>query len=365
MSEITVRVAKFVRLLDYLAALELDPHAAAREAGLSVAQLRAAAPDSTLSARQYARLYKTAVDQMQRLGQPVPWGAGVGSEAFALMCHCLISARTLGEALALAERFGRLLMPQLGYRVSLTLAEGGDRAGLVYQVEFDEQSSGFIPPDWGLIGQQSAVIRASGLQVWHALCGWLTGQPLRAEAVTVAAPPFSAGYAQALGLVFRCPVTFHAERNALWFSADHLQRRIVHSGESLREFLANAVYQLIAIDREPASVSAAIRSLVVVELPGPLPGFAEIARQLGLSESSLRRRLQAEGSSYQEIKDEVRCTVAMERLRASRDTVAELGEYLGFAEPGSFVRSFKSWTGVTPQAWREQQSAKPGKQPTA
>ena len=109
MSEITVRVAKFVRLLDYLAALELDQHAAAREAGLSVAQLRAAAPDSTLSARQYARLYKTAVDQMQRLGQPVPWGAGVGSEAFALMCHCLISARTLGEALALAERFGRLL----------------------------------------------------------------------------------------------------------------------------------------------------------------------------------------------------------------------------------------------------------------
>lgn len=359
MSEITVRVAKFTRLLDYLVALELDERAAAREAGLCAAQLRGMPATASLSARQYARLYKAAVEQMQRLGQPVPWGAGVGSEAFALMCHCIISARTLGEALALAERFGRLLMPQLGYRVSLCRSERGDLAGLIYHVHFDERASGFIPPGWGFTGQQAAVIRASGLQVWHALCGWLTGQPLRADSVTVAAPPFSDGYAQALGLVFRCPVSFHAERNALWFSPEHLQRRIVHSGESLREFLASAVYQLIAIDREPASISAAIRSLVVIELPGPLPGFAGIAAQLGLSESSLRRRLQAEGSSYQAIKDEVRCTVAMERLRNSDDSVAELGEYLGFAEPGSFVRSFKTWTGITPQAWREQQKSDP------
>lgn len=365
MTEITVRVAKFTRLLDYLAALELDEVSAARDAGLCAIALRSMPVDATLSARQYARLYKAAVDQMQRLGQPVPWGAGVGSEAFALMCHCIISARTLGEALTLAERFGRLLMPQLGYRVSLCREARGDRAGLAYHVELDAQISGFIPPNWGLTGQQAAVIRASGLQVWHALCGWLTGQPLRADTVTVAAPPFSAGYARALGLVFRCPVTFHAECNALWFSDDHLQRRIVHSGESLREFLANAVYQLIAIDREPASISAAIRSLVVIELPGPLPGFAEIARQLGLSESSLRRRLQAEGSSYQTIKDEVRCTVAMERLRCSGDTVAELGDYLGFAEPGSFVRSFKAWTGITPQAWRERQLAEAGDEPIA
>lgn len=354
MSDITVRATKFIRLLDYLAALELDERAAAREAGLCARELRSLAPETSLSARQYARLYKAAVEQMQHLGQPVPWGAGVGSEAFALMCHCIISARTLGEALSLAERFGRLLMPQLGYRVSLQRGDG-ELAGLVYHVDFDERASGFIPRDWGLTGQQGAVIRASGLQVWHALCGWLTGQPLRPHSVTVAAPPFSSAYGHALGLVFRCPVTFHAGSNTLWFPAEQLQRRIVHNGDSLREFLASAVYQLIAIDREPASISAAIRSLVVIELPGPLPGFAEIAAQVGLSESSLRRRLQAEGNSYQEIKDEVRCTVAMDRLQNSADTIADIGDYLGFAEPGSFVRSFKTWAGVTPQAWREGQ----------
>lgn len=359
MAEITVKVAKFVRLLDYLEALELDPATAAHEAGLCPRELRALKPGAGISARHYARLYKAAVEQMQHLGQPVPWGAGVGSEAFALMCHCIISARTLGEALALAERFGQLLMPRLGYRVSLRRGDSS-LAGLHYHVDFDEQASGFIPPGWGLTGQQAALIRASGLQVWHALCGWLTGQPLRIESVTVAAPPFSTAYGHALGLVFRCPVHFQAGSNALWFPVEQLQRRIVHTGETLRDFLGNAVYQLIAIDREPASVSTAIRSLVVVELPGPLPGFAEIARQLGLSESSLRRRLQAEGSSYQAIKDEVRCAVAMDRLRNSNDTVAEIADFLGFAEPGSFVRSFKVWVGAPPQVWREQQALEAG-----
>ena len=78
---------------------------------------------------------------------------------------------------------------------------------------------------------------------------------------------------------------------------------------------------------------------------------------LYMSESSLRRRLQAEETSYQAIKDEVRCQVAIDKLLREDARVADLAELLGFTEPSSFVRSFKSWTGYTPKAYKDRMQA--------
>ncbi|KZX58972.1 hypothetical protein A3709_15530 [Halioglobus sp. HI00S01] len=61
---------------------------------------------------------------MQTLKQPLPWAAGVGSEAFALMCHCMISARTPGEALRLAARYEAMLYPMIGHCVELREDDG-------------------------------------------------------------------------------------------------------------------------------------------------------------------------------------------------------------------------------------------------
>ena len=69
--------------------------------------------------------------------------------------------------------------------------------------------------------------------------------------------------------------------------------------------------------------------------------------------SSLRRRLQKENTSYQNLKDEVRCQVAIDKLLNEPIKVADLSEFLGFTEPSSFVRSFKNWTGETPKTYRE------------
>ena len=76
-----------------------------------------------------------------------------------------------------------------------------------------------------------------------------------------------------------------------------------------------------------------------------------------MSESSLRRRLQQEDTSYQAIKDEVRCEVAIDKILNENAKVADVAELLGFTEASSFVRSFKSWTGQTPRAYREKMVA--------
>ncbi len=229
----------------------------------------------------------------------------------------------------------------------------GPLVRLCYSIEVDETGAALIPEDWDRADYRETVARASGLLVWHAFCGWLIGQPITARELRIDAPFLNREYHDSLAMVFHCPVQFDAAENSFSFHREFLERRVVHNTESLGEFLRNSVYHLIATDRVPASTSAAIKSLVSIDLPNGMPSFADVAGMLYMSESSLRRRLQAEQTSYQAIKDEVRCEVAIDKLLHEDARVADLAEFLGFTEASSFVRSFKSWTGYTPRSYKE------------
>lgn len=355
MTEITVAARKFHRLFDYLTRIGLDARGIAATVNLSPERLSQLPGEEPLPARQYSRLYREAVVQMQTLKQPLPWAAGVGSEAFDLMCHCMISARTLGEALELAVRYEAMLYPMIGHRVELSC--DGDRATLGYRIRFTERGAALAPEDWDRAESQDTVAKASGLLVWHSLCGWLVGETLEIDQVNVAAPYLNSAYSASLGNSFHCPVNFGESENGFLFSAEQLQRRLVHTTESLRSFLDNAIYELLLIDQSPASTSAAIKSLIAIDLPRGMPSFTAIAEHLHMSESSLRRRLQREQTSYQNLKDEVRCQLAVDKLLNEEIKVADLSDFLGFTEPSSFVRSFKSWTGDTPKGYREKMTS--------
>lgn len=354
MSELTIPSRKFLRLLDYIDRLGIDATKVARAANLSQARLTELSHEVELPAQQYSRLYKAAILQIQKLNQPIPWAAGVGSEAFELMCHCMIGAKTLGEALLLACRFEALTYPLLCHNMRLVEEEGN--AVLSYKINI-EQSSKLIPGDWDRAAYQDTVAKASGLVVWHALCGWLIGESIETRGVKISAPYLNHDYFKSLRNVFRSDIEFDSAENCLRFNGDQLNRRIVHDPDSLGAFLDNAVFQLIAIEREPASTSAAIRSLIAKDLPKRSPSFAVISEHLHMSESSVRRRLMRENTNYQNLKDEVRCQIAVDKLLNDEIRIADLSEYLGFTEPSSFIRSFKNWTGDTPTTYREKMNA--------
>jgi AraC-like DNA-binding protein len=82
------------------------------------------------------------------------------------------------------------------------------------------------------------------------------------------------------------------------------------------------------------------------------PGQATIARQMGLSERTLQRRLAGEGTSFQAILEEARRSIALGYLADRRFAAYEVSFMLGYAEPATFFRAFKRWTGKTPQEYR-------------
>jgi AraC-like DNA-binding protein len=83
--------------------------------------------------------------------------------------------------------------------------------------------------------------------------------------------------------------------------------------------------------------------------------MSAVARSLGLSARSLRRRLAAEGKSYNAVVNEALAITAKHFLRNKQLTIQEAAYEMGFADTSTFHRAFKRWTGMTPTEVREEQ----------
>ena len=355
-NDITVGAAKFTRLFEYLRQVGIDPEEIAAPLKLSPQRIAAVDPNRQLPVLQYAKLYKLAVIRMQRMQQPIPWAAGVGSDAFEFMCRALISARTLGEALQLAQRYDQLMAPLMHHAVSLADAGSSELQKLRYSVDLDSSSPIVVSPEvWEGGRFQPTIAHASGLAVWHSICGWLTGCQLELREVNIAAPYVGPALHNSLSSMFDCPLLFDAEENAFTFERSFLDKRVIQNSESLREFLDVTIYHLISVGRRTNSTGSAIKSLISNSFTaGSLPSFTEVAAMLNMSGSSLRRRLVKEGVRYQSLKNELRRDIAIDKLLNENLKSVDVAEYLGFADPGSFVRSFKSWTGKTPFEYQQE-----------
>lgn len=105
-------------------------------------------------------------------------------------------------------------------------------------------------------------------------------------------------------------------------------------------------------------VQAAIMELVALGLPG----MVDVARRLGMTERTLRRRLQDEGLSFRQLREQTLLALASEQLASSDLTITEIAFATGFSELSAFHRAFVRWTGLTPTAWRD--DARSTQQPT-
>lgn len=81
-----------------------------------------------------------------------------------------------------------------------------------------------------------------------------------------------------------------------------------------------------------------------------------IAQHLHISPQTLRRHLREEGTSFQELKDQLRRDIAIYHLRRADLSLQQIAEQTGFSEPSAFHRAFKKWTGLTPGAYRAQET---------
>lgn len=95
-----------------------------------------------------------------------------------------------------------------------------------------------------------------------------------------------------------------------------------------------------------------LRQYLLAMPPSRIPEIAVAARDLGMSERSLRRWLATEGTSYREVVRSALEAGADRMLLDPTQTIKEIALALGFADAAAFHHAFKRWTGLTPGEYR-------------
>lgn len=156
--------------------------------------------------------------------------------------------------------------------------------------------------------------------------------------------------------VFQVDPEFGADVNSVAFDAALLDVALPQGNEWVQRSYEALCTELLDRRRARTGVSGTVRALLIAE-PGHIPEALEVAEQLHVSQRTLFRQLQAEGTSYRNLVDEVRQAIAEELLSRTQLTTEQIAPRLGYAESANFVRAFKRWTGLTPQRFRADATA--------
>ena len=148
------------------------------------------------------------------------------------------------------------------------------------------------------------------------------------------------------------PVSFRSTENALWLPKQLLSMPLRHGDPALASYFRAQVEAALAQRQDSGKdLTSEVRRRLALDL-ARVPSLEKVAQELGLGERTLRRRLEEEATSFQEILDELRAEVARRHLRQQRISISEVAYILGYSEPSAFHRAFKRWTGETPAEFR-------------
>jgi AraC-like DNA-binding protein len=153
---------------------------------------------------------------------------------------------------------------------------------------------------------------------------------------------------------FRAPVRFAAGTNTMIVSAVDAARPLPGADAALSAIVRRRLDQVLpeAVAPTSAALSARVRRMLVEDLGQTTLTADSVARALAMSRRSMTRRLGEEGTSFRAILDDVRAELSRALLQDRSLSIADVAFFLQYSEPAAFHRSFRRWTGQTPQHYR-------------
>lgn len=185
---------------------------------------------------------------------------------------------------------------------------------------------------------------AIACNIMRSLCGadWRPSEVRLARSVPRDVMPYTR--------FFQAPIHFDADHSAVVFPSRWLDHRVASSNPELHRHLEKEAQRLQA--GQATDLAGQLRGLLRGSLALGKIDAAHIARQLGLHERTLNRRLRQSGTNFRRELQAVRYTVAQELLANTRLPLSRIAAALNYSDTSAFVRAFKQWSGMPPTAWR-------------
>lgn len=275
----------------------------------------------------YQRLARKVDDEL-----PGMFSRPARNGTFKFLCLSVLEARNVRTALYRFTRFFHLMLDDIDFELSRQ--EHLTRVALMPRPPFPVAST---------FAQEIL------LRLVHGVISWLAGKKMPLARIELAFP--RPAHAADYGMLYPGPAYFDQPVTALYFETTLLEGAIRQDQKSLAEFMRRAPGDWLFNAFPERMISHGVREHLQAHL-SEATGIEDVAKAMHVSVRTLSRRLRDEDTSFQAIKDELRRDVAIQRLTKTDTPIAVIGAELGFDNPTTFHRAFKTWTGSTPGAYR-------------
>lgn len=289
------------------------------------------APYGRVTVLQFARLYRLLANEHDD-ETPGFFSRPLRGGTLKHLCLSLLDAPNLHIALHRFSQFFRLILDDAHYQLVVS-----DKAATVRFIENSTPQGNRV------------LVHELMLKLVHGMASWLIAEKI---------PPIkiSCAYQQPLHsheylYFYPCEVAFDQSWTAIHFDRQLLRKPIRQSKQHLKDFLQKAPADWIYVSFGEQLLAHRVREyLSEANQAGAV--IQQVAQALHMSVRTLSRRLAAEGTQFQAVKDKVRRDFAIQQLTNSSISLVVLSEQLGFEDHASFNRAFRKWTGSTPGTYR-------------
>jgi len=249
--------------------------------------------------------------------------------AFGIYGYALTSCASLGSALEFGIRFLELTHAFCNMQIE----DSPETTRLV----LNDQS---IPED---VRQFAVECTTSAIMNFHReLMG--VSAPLKRMTLQWPKPNDITPYINVFGIA----PEFNAARNTLEMEPSLVNSPLPQANMYTEQSCEAQCRALLSKQRAIQGIAASVRERLLQQVM-ILPTMEEVADSLSMTTRTLRRKLQAEGTSFRALVDEVRETMADELLTNRKMSVDDIAIRLGYADTSSFIYAFKRWKGRTPR----------------
>ncbi len=286
--------------------------------------------DGRMELAEYDSLLEHALDLTGDPALGLHMGGASTSSTYNLAAHLVAHASSLREGLEALGRYSRLLSDRRAWNVD----EGEGTVRIRYE---------------GMTGS----LRCRRARAENTIAGFYKMvqyfvRDARPDCVAFEypAPPYHDEYTR----------MFHGmEKFAQPFTGFVIRRELMDATHLNRDEEFHAALQVQAakrIAKLECAVTYAQRVGDCVVADPDRQDMRSVARVLGMSARSLRRRLTDEGAVYHEVVERALASLATRLLMDERKSIQEIAHHMHFSEASAFCRAFKRWTGSTPRQYQ-------------
>lgn len=325
--------ASFVETILVVAqALGLSKECLRKQAGLTKASLQN--PTNRVDEKIMLALFDQVIVQSGNEDFGLIMGQQSRPGTYSALGYAVMNCANLGEAFQLVPRYEDVVM-EIGRT----------------QIEIEGTQIKLI---WGTQDNTpcSRALIDSIFSSWLFLAHWLSGKktvPHKTQ-LTYPKPQDQTLHHQLFGK----NIEFSCEQNAFIFvDPSVLEEKILQADTVMNKLMKQRVVELKAQLKSDQTVTRRITEVLRQTLPVGISSLSEIAKKMNVSERTLRRHLKEEGSNFQTLISDLRCTLACEYLKDLNLSILDIALLLGYSEHSSFTAAFKTWQGETPMAYRK------------